>query len=47
MLAAGGLEYCRLALYNEGEVLPGGIVDINVFWQVPQYLLIGLSEASP
>lgn len=23
-----------------------GIVDMNVFWQVPQYLLVGLSEVS-
>lgn len=23
-----------------------GIVDMNVFWQVPQYLLVGASEVS-
>lgn len=47
MLAAGGLEYWRLALYRRGRVLQGGIVDLNVFLQVPEYLLIGLSEVRP
>eukprot|EP00884_Botryococcus_braunii_P017309 jgi/Botrbrau1/4261/Bobra.0390s0001.1 len=44
MLAAGGLEYWRLALYRKDQVLPEGVVDLNVFLQIPQYLLIGLSE---
>ena len=55
MLAAAAVEWRRLQLYRHGHVLhltaaatngagDSDIVDMNVFWQVPQYLLIGLSE---
>lgn len=44
MLAAGGLEFWRLLLYRQGHVIGEDIVNLNVFFQVPQYLLIGLSE---
>ena len=49
MLAAGVLEQWRLQLFAEGRVMPEGhhhqgVVDLSVFWQTGQYLLIGLSE---
>lgn len=52
MLAAGIVEYARLSLYRKGRVLPHKfhdtqIVSLSVFWQIPQYLLVGLSEVKP
>ena len=49
MLAAGIVEFARLEYYRRGRVLPekfhsSQIVDLSVFWQIPQYLLVGLSE---
>ncbi|KAK9827526.1 hypothetical protein WJX74_008315 [Apatococcus lobatus] len=56
MLAAAACENQRLRLFHEGKTISGDyglplgarqhpkVVDMNVFWQVPQYLLIGLSE---
>jgi len=52
MFAASAVEWRRLALYQGGHYYssrePGlgrmKIVDMSVFWQVPQYLLVGLSE---
>ncbi len=49
MLAAGIVEFARLEYYRRGKVLPekfhsSQIVDLSVFWQIPQYLLVGLSE---
>ena len=49
MLAAGLLEQWRLQLFVQGRVMPEGhhhqgVVDLSVFWQTGQYLLIGLSE---
>ena len=58
MLAAAACEYQRLRLFHEGKTISGDyggplgarqhpkVVDMNVFWQVPQYLLIGLSEVT-
>jgi len=53
MLSAALVEYYRLELFKRGRVLPGKfnhgtrIVDLSVFWQIPQYLLVGLSEVLP
>ena len=52
MLAAGLLEQWRLQLFVQGKVMPEGhhhqgVVDLSVFWQTGQYLLIGLSEVPP
>ena len=52
MLAAGIVEFARLQFYKKGRILPekfhsSQIVDLSVFWQIPQYLLVGLSEVHP
>lgn len=47
MLVAAACESYRLKLYNEGKLIghhEDGVVDMSVWWQTPQYLLIGLSE---
>lgn len=47
MAVAAAVEAWRLKLLHEGRVLESDpdAVDLSVFWQIPQYLLIGLSEA--
>lgn len=55
MLAGATVEWYRLRLFAQGAVLTNDanreaqpdIVDMSVFWQIPQYILVGLSEASP
>ena len=47
MLAGGAVEMVRLSLFKQGHVLTddkNAIVDMSVFWQIPQYILVGLSE---
>jgi len=50
MLCAAYVEWYRLKLFNQGQVIGSTtgendtVVDMSVWWQVPQYLLIGLSE---
>jgi len=46
MFVSAAVEYRRLSLFRSGEVLDEdeGIVDMSVWYQVPQYLLIGASE---
>lgn len=50
MLTAAALEHRRLALAAEGKLLPATddgrprAVRLSVFWQAPQYLLVGCSE---
>jgi len=49
MLCAASVEWYRLKLYDEGQAIGTTaendiVVDMSVWWQVPQYLLIGLSE---
>ena len=49
MLAGSAVEVVRLGLFKRGHVLTddkNAIVDMSVFWQVPQYILVGLSEVS-
>ena len=49
MLAAAALEHWRLRLVEQGDLLPSRngappAVNLSVFWQAPQYLLVGASE---
>lgn len=52
MVASAWVEHMRLKAFHEGRVLGGdsdesarmAIVNMSVFWQIPQYLLVGLSE---
>ena len=47
MLAGGMVEMVRLSLFKQGHVLTddkNAVVDMSVFWQIPQYILVGLSE---
>ena len=46
MFVSAAVEYKRLELYNAGDILDEdeGIVNMSVWYQVPQYLLIGTSE---
>ena len=49
MLAGGAVEMVRLSQFKQGHVLThdrNAIVDMSVFWQIPQYILVGLSEVS-
>ena len=49
MLAGSAVEVVRLGLFKQGHVLThdkNAIVDMSVFWQIPQYILVGLSEVS-
>ena len=57
MLSAAAVEWVRLRLFHEGDVLPetfshdgrpaSRVVRLSVFCQIPQYLLVGLSEVPP
>ncbi|KAI3449112.1 hypothetical protein Pfo_005777 [Paulownia fortunei] len=40
MIIAGFVEQCRLKHANERETS-----SLNIFWQIPQYVLVGISEA--
>ncbi|KAK4411273.1 protein NRT1/ PTR FAMILY 7.3 [Sesamum angolense] len=40
MIIAGLVEQCRLKYANERE-----ISSLSIFWQIPQYVLVGVSEA--
>ena len=46
MFVSAAVEYRRLSLFRSGKMLDEdeGIVDMSVWYQVPQYLLIGASE---
>ena len=46
MVAAGLLEARRLQYVAAGRTAPGqpGVADLSIYWQVPQYFLIGLAE---
>lgn len=49
MLSAAAVEFARLRMYRRGALLrerdgEASVVLLSVFWQIPQYLLVGLSE---
>eukprot|EP00216_Chloropicon_sp_CCMP2111_P003300 CAMPEP_0198245400 /NCGR_PEP_ID=MMETSP1446-20131203/40803_1 /TAXON_ID=1461542 ORGANISM="Unidentified sp, Strain CCMP2111" /NCGR_SAMPLE_ID=MMETSP1446 /ASSEMBLY_ACC=CAM_ASM_001112 /LENGTH=116 /DNA_ID=CAMNT_0043929581 /DNA_START=63 /DNA_END=410 /DNA_ORIENTATION=+ len=44
MIAAGLVETVRLRYVHEGKFTESGAVDLNVFWQSFQYILVGASE---
>ena len=46
MVAAGLLEARRLQYVSAGRIAPGqaDVADLSIYWQVPQYFLIGLAE---
>lgn len=52
MVVSAWVEHQRLSLYHDGHFHKSQeaglhhmkIVDMSVFWQIPQYLLVGLSE---
>ena len=44
MIVAGVVEMHRLRLAAEGKFTQQGVVDMSVFWQVFQYVLVGASE---
>lgn len=52
MFASAALERERLIMYHDKDLMSepgavgkwGRIVDLSVWWQAPQYLLVGLSE---
>jgi len=44
MVVAGTVEMRRLRLAHQGRFTPDGSVDMSVFWQTFQYLLVGASE---
>lgn len=54
MLAGAAVEWYRLRLFQQGSVLTASanreadpaIVDMSVFYQIPQYILVGLSEVT-
>ncbi len=54
MLAGAAVEWYRLRLFQQGAVLTASanrgtqpaIVDMSVFFQIPQYILVGLSEVT-
>lgn len=52
MLVSAWVEHRRLGLFHQGawhkstepDLHHIRVVDMSVFWQIPQYLLVGLSE---
>ena len=47
MAAAAGVEATRLAAVRDGRIVRGThgrVAAVSVYWQVPQYLLVGASE---
>ncbi len=44
MVVAGLVEMRRLSLARQGRFTPDGAVDMSVFWQTIQYVLVGASE---
>jgi POT family len=49
MLAAAAVEARRLELFRQNHLVSNDeshskVVDMSILWQIPQYLLVGLSE---